>query len=160
MAERRINAVALGVIVQQGHLLLEPMARWLNVGLMWRPIGGFIEFGEYAADAAVREFKEELGRDVEVVRLLEVYENLAEFDVASGPLPVHEMVFLYELRFADHDRPGDLEPLASFEQDAPASDEHSSAHWISIAELQAGEHPVFPPDLVTRLAPAIAAPSG
>lgn len=149
----RIGAVALGVIVQDGHLLLEPMASWLNVGLMWRPIGGFIEFGEYAADAVVREFKEELNRDVEVIRQLGVYENRVTFDVAAGPLAVHEVAFLYELRFANHDQPPDLEALASFEQDAPPGAEHSTAHWLPIAELQAGEHPVFPLDLLEKLSP-------
>ena len=153
--EPRIGAVALGVIVQDRHVLLEPMAGWLNAGLTWRPIGGFIEFGELAADAVVREFKEELDRDVEVVRLLEVYENLAEFDVASGKLRVHETVFLHELRFAEHDTPSDLEPLASFEVDAPAGDEHSFARWIAIDELKAGKHPVFPADLITKLRPAL-----
>lgn len=153
--EQRIGAVAVGVIVQDGHVLLEPMAKWLNTGLMWRAIGGFIEFGEYAADAIVREFKEELNRDIEVVRLLEVYENIVTFDPASGPLDVHETVFLYELRFALHDRPADLEPLASYEQDAPPGEEHSTAHWLPASELLAGEHPVFPPTLVDLLAPLL-----
>lgn len=149
----RIGAVALGVIVQDGHVLLEPMAKWLNVGLMWRPIGGFIEFGERAADAVVREFKEELGRDVEVIRLLDVYENIVTFEPESGPLAVHETSFFYELRFARHDRPTDLEPLPSYEQDAPVGEEHSTAHWLPIPELRAGEHPVFPPTLVSMLEP-------
>lgn len=149
----RINAVALGVVVRERHVLLEPMARWLNVGLMWRPVGGFIEFGERSADAVVREFKEELGRDVEVGRLLDAYEHLFEFQPDSGPLKGHEIVFLYELRFAAHDEPGDLELMASFEQDAPAGDEHSIARWLPAAELLAGEHAVYPADLMTKLAP-------
>jgi len=149
----KIGAVAVGVIVQDGHILLEPIAPWLNVGLKWRPIGGFIEFGEYAADAIVREFKEELDRDVEVIRLLEVYENLATFDVESGPLKVHETVFLYELRFATHDRPVDLEPLPSFEQEARPGAQHSTARWLPIAALRAGEHPVFPSTLILMLEP-------
>jgi ADP-ribose pyrophosphatase YjhB (NUDIX family) len=151
--EPRINAVTLGVVLLDGHLLLEPMARWLNVGLMWRPIGGFIEFGERSEDAVVREFKEELGRDVEVVRLLAVSEHRFEFEPNSGPLTGHEITFLYEVRFAAHDEPGDLDPLASFEQDAPAGDEHSIARWLPASELMAAEHPVYPADLMTKLAP-------
>ena len=151
----RINAVAVGVIVQNEHILLEPMAPWLNTGLMWRPIGGFIEFGEYAADAVVREFQEELAREVEVVRLLEVYENLASFDVASGPLSVHETVFLHELRFAARDRPDSLGPLESFEQAAPDGEARSFAHWLPAAEVLRGEHPVFPPNLPAMLPPLL-----
>lgn len=153
--EPRIGTVALGLIVQDDHVLLEPMAEWLNVGLMWRPIGGFVEFGERAADAVVREFREELNRDVEVLRLLDVYENLTTFDVASGSLAVHEISFWYELRFAPHHRPDDLEPLESFEQDAPDGSQRSRAHWLPAAELLAHAHPVFPPDLVTRLRPLL-----
>jgi len=151
--EPRINAVALGVILRDDHLLLEPMAKWLNVGLMWRPIGGFVEFGERSEDAVVREFKEELRREVEVVRLLEVSEHLFEFAPESGPLHGHEITFLYELRFASHDTPADLDPIASFEQDAPEGEAHSLARWLPVAELKAGLHPVYPADLLTRLAP-------
>lgn len=149
----RINAVALGAVLVDGHLLLEPMARWLNVGLQWRAIGGFIEFGERSEDAVVREFKEELGRDVEVVRLLEASEHRFEFEPDAGPLRGHEITFLYEVRFAAHDEPSNLEPMASFEQDAPAGDEHSIARWLPVSELRAGEHPVYPADLMEKLAP-------
>ena len=151
--EPQINAVALGVVLRDNHIPLEPMAKWLNVGLMWRSIGGFTEFGEGSEDAVVREFKEELNRDVEVVRLLEVSEHLFEFEPDSGPLRGHEITVLYELRFAAHDEPTDLEPIASFEHDAPAGDEHSIARWLPTSELLAGEHPVYPANLMERLAP-------
>jgi len=153
MSDPRINAVALGVVLVDGHLLLEPMAKWLNVGLQWRAIGGFVEFGERSADAVVREFKEELDRDVEVVRLLEVSEHLFEFEPDSGSITGHEITFLYEVRFAAHDAPTSLEPIGSFEQDAPPGDEHSIARWLPVPELRAGEHPVYPADLLERLAP-------
>ncbi|MDA0351803.1 MAG: hypothetical protein O3A10_06295 [Chloroflexi bacterium] len=56
-------------------------------------------------------------------------------------------------RFVPSNRPTDLEPLPSFEQDAAPGNAHSFAHWLPIDELRAGVHPVFPPSLVTMLTP-------
>lgn len=56
-----------------------------------RFLGGTIEFGELAADAAVREIREELGAAVENLRLLDVVENIFSIDGQPG----HEIVFVY-----------------------------------------------------------------
>ena len=41
-----------------------------------RPLGGHVEFGEYAADTLHRELLEEIGQAVTDVRLLGVLENI------------------------------------------------------------------------------------
>lgn len=41
-----------------------------------RPLGGHVEFGEYAIDTVHREFAEEIGQRLTGVRLLGVLENI------------------------------------------------------------------------------------
>ena len=41
-----------------------------------RPLGGHVEFGEYALDTVRREFAEEIGQELTGVRLLGVLENI------------------------------------------------------------------------------------
>ncbi len=51
------------------------LIRRRNEPLGWALPGGFIDFGESAEEAAVREAKEETGLDVEIVRLVGVYSD-------------------------------------------------------------------------------------
>lgn len=59
-----------------------------------RPPGGGVEFGELAADAVAREFREEFGTAIEVVGMPAVLENLFTHEEAAG----HEVVFAYPVR--------------------------------------------------------------
>ena len=45
----------------------------------YRPLGGAIEFGERSEDAVRRELREEIGAELEDVRLLTVSENVFTF---------------------------------------------------------------------------------
>ena len=65
--------------------------------LFQRPLGGHVEFGEYAADTIHREFLEEIGQAVTDVRLLGVLENI--FGWRGGT--EHEVVFIFAAAFLD-----------------------------------------------------------
>ena len=62
-----------------------------------RPLGGHVEFGEYAIDTARREFQEEIGQSLTDVRLAGVLENI--FDWAGATQ--HEIVFIFTATLAD-----------------------------------------------------------
>jgi len=66
-----IETIARGVCAADGKVLL---CKAKGGSSTYLP-GGHIEFGETAAEALVREIKEESGQDVEVGRLLGVLEN-------------------------------------------------------------------------------------
>jgi ADP-ribose pyrophosphatase YjhB (NUDIX family) len=62
-----------------------------------RPLGGHVEFGEYAADTARREIQEELEQELSELHLLGVLENLFDLDGDAH----HEIVFVFTAVFAD-----------------------------------------------------------
>jgi ADP-ribose pyrophosphatase YjhB (NUDIX family) len=65
--------------------------------LFQRPLGGHVEFGEYAVDTIHREFGEEIGQVLTDVRLLGVLENI--FGWRGGT--EHEVVFIFAAAFLD-----------------------------------------------------------
>ena len=65
--------------------------------LFHRPLGGHVEFGEYALDTVHREFREEIGQALTGVRLAGVLENIFQWGGATQ----HEIVFVFTGAFAD-----------------------------------------------------------
>ena len=64
--------------------------------IVHRLLGGHVEFGEYAIDAAVREIEEEVGVEIPTPSLLAVVENIFEFHGMWG----HEVIFVYHAELA------------------------------------------------------------
>ena len=93
--EKRQIIKAMAVIrrARDGALLVSESAD----PLFQRPLGGHVEFGEYAVDTIHREFLEEIDQVVTDVRLLGVLENI--FPWRDGT--EHEVVFIFGAAFAD-----------------------------------------------------------
>jgi ADP-ribose pyrophosphatase YjhB (NUDIX family) len=124
-----------------GRILVAPGYDTVKNQRFYRPLGGGIEFGERAEDAARREIKEELGAEIDGLRLLGVFENLFTFLGRPG----HELIWLYEGRFVDP---------AFYEGDELTADESGAAfpvHWVSLRSLESGEAPLYPDGLLQLL---------
>ena len=65
--------------------------------LFHRPLGGHVEFSEYARDTVHREFREEIGQALTNVRLAGVLENIFRWGGATQ----HEIVFVFTAAFTD-----------------------------------------------------------
>jgi ADP-ribose pyrophosphatase YjhB (NUDIX family) len=105
-----------------------------------RPLGGHVEFGEYAADTLHREFDEEIGQQITDVRLAGVLENIFSWGGATE----HEIVFVFTADFAD--------PAAYEVPEQPIRDARNPAKviWRS----PAADSPPFYPEGVAALARA------
>ena len=109
----------------------------------YRALGGEVEFGESAAEAAGRELREELGSDVVVRDLLGVIENRFTLEGVPG----HEIVFEHVATFAPGHEPPDLEPMTAIEGEA-----RFTARWLPLPEVLAGTRQAFPDGVEDRLA--------
>ena len=106
----------------------------------YRPLGGAVDFGELAADAAVREMREELGAEITDVRLLGVLENI----YVKNEKDWHEIVFMFEARFVDASLEA-AERLVGMEGDG----DRIEAVWIDVSEPL--DAPLYPPGLLEML---------
>ena len=141
--QARIRVIAICIVLHHDHLLMAEGYDSVKDEVFYRALGGEVEFGELAAEAAARELREELGRDIEVGELLGVVENRFTLEGQRG----HEIVFEYLAAFAHGHEPPDLAPLSAVEGDAPFT-----ARWLPLAEVLAGTHRAYPEGVEERLA--------
>jgi ADP-ribose pyrophosphatase YjhB (NUDIX family) len=138
----RIRPIAICVFRREdGAILVAPGFDSVKGQHFYRPLGGEIDFGELAEDAVRREIREELGAEIDAVRLLGVTENIFTFLGAEG----HELVWMFEARFKD---------ASFYEQDVVTCDEGGSpfeAHWVPLDVFTRGEAPLYPDGLLDLL---------
>lgn len=130
---RRIRNIAVGLVVKDGHVFAEEYPLIEGHHRFVRAIGGGIEFGERAADAVAREFREEHGVEVTDARLLAVTENL--FEIVG--VPGHEVVHVFEVTCPE------LEALPSSAR-LRALDTDAWASWYPLTDLLAEDPPFYP----------------
>jgi ADP-ribose pyrophosphatase YjhB (NUDIX family) len=136
-----VRPVAVGVVRRGSELLLMAVRDDGGVIKGWRPLGGTIEFGERAAAALVREFREELGEAIIEPRPLAVLENLYEHHGARG----HEIVFVFETAFAD------ARAYQRSQFDFVDGGVRNEVEWVDRARFVVGEQRLFPEGLLDLL---------
>jgi ADP-ribose pyrophosphatase YjhB (NUDIX family) len=141
--KQRVRTLALAVLIHRDHVLCAQGYDEVKQQTFYRPLGGGIEFGERAADAAERELREEIRRAVVVRELLHVTENIFTFNGAPG----HEICFEFIAGFAGGAAPPDLTPI-----EADEGQRSFTACWLPLAEVLGEMHVLYPEGLPERLA--------
>jgi ADP-ribose pyrophosphatase YjhB (NUDIX family) len=129
-----IKAMAVISRPRDGALLVSQAAD----GSFQRPLGGHVEFGEYALDTIHREFVEEIGQRLTGVRLLGVLENIFPWQGGTE----HEVVFIFSAAFAD-------EAAYEIEEQVIADDTESRVLWRTPGTVSP---PLYPAGLTELIA--------
>jgi 8-oxo-dGTP pyrophosphatase MutT (NUDIX family) len=108
----------------------------------YRPLGGGIEFGEYAQQALVRELREEIGAEIAELRYLFTLENIFTYAGNVG----HEIVLVHDGRLVNH---------ALYQQPEIVGHETNGEafviRWKELSEFAPGGAILYPDGLWERL---------
>lgn len=125
---------SIGVFVKDGKTLASKGFDEKKAETFCRGIGGGVHFRETSENAMKREVKEELGCEVENLKLVDVAENVFTFNGEDR----HQVIFLYT---------GDLSNKDLYKQDKIHIVEPYSefdAEWIPIDDILSGKITLYP----------------
>jgi len=138
----KIRVISLGILQREdGKILLDKGYGSKKDQNFYRPLGGGVDFGEKACNALIREFKEEIDKDIKVTEFITSVENIFEFEGRKG----HEIVFLYKCYFTNENDMA-LEEIRGVEKPDNIS------VWRSIDDINAEGAKLYPEELADLLA--------
>ena len=140
-----IRPLAICVFSHNGRILAaEGIDPTKGNQFFYRPVGGGIEFGEYAEQTLVRELREELNAEITNLRYLGTLENIFTFDGTPG----HEIVLVYDGEFTDRT----LYERAWIDgSEGEMDDLKFRAVWLPLEHFRAGSPPLYPDGLYALL---------
>ena len=86
----RLRVRVCGILIEHDSILLVRHRSISKKGILWAPPGGGMHFGESAEESLEREFEEETGLKVKVVRFLFTHEFLDP--------PLHAIELFFEVK--------------------------------------------------------------
>lgn len=130
------RANTLGLIFRGNYILLEEQIgiHSQGSGVYYRPVGGTIELGERSEDTLVREYKEEIGAEIEIIKYIDCIENIYKIANKIG----HEITLLYTVKFKNEE----LYKHEAFT--VTEGDKITIAKWISLDDIFDQRKIVYP----------------
>lgn len=142
MLQPQIRPIAICIIRKDDQILVAEHYDRVKDEVFYRPLGGGIEYGEYSRDTLIREIKEELDTELNVLSYLGTIENIFTFEGSLG----HEIVQVYEAELVDK---------TLYEQTILTGVEDNGATfkvvWKSLQSFRAENAPALYPDYLLDL---------
>jgi 8-oxo-dGTP diphosphatase len=92
MFGNRLRVRVCGILVEKGKILMVQHKSIGDTGILWAPPGGGMDFGQPVHDNLIREFREETGLEIEILRFLFINEFLKP--------PLHAIEIFFEVKRA------------------------------------------------------------
>jgi ADP-ribose pyrophosphatase YjhB (NUDIX family) len=91
----QIRAKSIVIFQKKTKFLFTVCYEQSNKQVFYIPVGGGVEVGEYSSDTAKREVLEEISQEIENIQLLDVQENIFNYNAKDE----HEIVFIFKADF-------------------------------------------------------------
>lgn len=132
-----------GVLVRDGKILIQ---RALG-DMAYAFPGGHVFFGETSQEALIREFREEMGADIFIERLLWVQENFWKWDIND----CHQLCLYYLIRLCDETQIP-LDGVFNYQPQLDREKYKLEFSWIELEQLKDIEfYPEFGKEKVLNL---------
>lgn len=139
--EKNIRNIAICLVQRDHDIFVFEGFDSVKAETFYRPLGGGIEFGETAEEAAIREIREEMDTDIVDVSYLTTFENIFTCDGKPG----HEIVLLMAASFKDKSY-YTRNNISCNENGAPFI-----SMWVNINEFLSGSKILYPVGLTEFL---------
>ena len=139
--DNMIRPIAISIIKRGNSILVYEREDDITGEKFYRLVGGCIEFGEQSSYALEREFREELSLEIDICKLLQVFESNFTFNAKQ----MHEIVFLYLSTFKNKSN-YNKENISGLE-----GDRTFNAIWIPISDFLNYKHRIYPKEIIEYL---------
>lgn len=96
---KKIRPIALGIAIRDNILLVEQGFDNIKNEAFYGCLGGGIEFLEKSSDALKKEFKEEIGANINVNNFIGIHENIFSYQGKKA----HELILFYSIDISSED---------------------------------------------------------
>ncbi len=136
---KEIRPVVIGIVRNGNKILVSEGHDNVKNQTFYRCIGGGIEFLEKSQDALKREYKEELGVEIEIIEYLGLAENIFTYQGKNA----HEMILFYNVKIKESDLKEKYHIVDG--------DFEMNAYWIDIDEFKNSKKILYPEQIFKYL---------